>query len=134
MAHPWKIFCSGQTPVQSRRLEGIPRLSVAVLLGALVLFLGACGSGEDGAGGPESGGMAGEPLELVLTPQTSGTTALLQAVSPVSAEVVWVSGHEGTYAKTLDGGESWEFRSGLSYAMEFFKMPKALEFKGMVTE
>ena len=44
---------------------------------------------------------------LELTPQTSGTTALLQAVSPVDARVVWVSGHDGTYARTLDGGETW---------------------------
>ena len=40
--------------------------------------------------------------------QASGTSALLQAVSAVSAEVVWVSGHRGTYARTTDGGRSWE--------------------------
>jgi photosystem II stability/assembly factor-like uncharacterized protein len=44
-------------------------------------------------------------LELVT--QSSGTTALLQAVSPVSERVVWVSGHRGTYARTTDGGASW---------------------------
>lgn len=43
----------------------------------------------------------------VLTPQESGTTALLQAVSPVSPQVVWVSGHRGTFAMTLDGGMTW---------------------------
>ena len=43
----------------------------------------------------------------VLTPQVSGTTSLLQAISPVSAQVVWVSGHQGTYARTLDGGATW---------------------------
>jgi len=42
-----------------------------------------------------------------LTPQTSGTTALLQAVSVVSDQVVWVSGHEGTYARTVNGGTTW---------------------------
>lgn len=108
MAHPWKTFCSGRTPVPFCDMEEIPPLSVAVLLGALVLFLGACGNGEDGAGGRATRGLAGEPLELVLTPQASGTTALLQAVSPVSTDVVWVSGHDATYARTQDGGESWE--------------------------
>ena len=43
-----------------------------------------------------------------LTAQTSGTTQLLQAVSPVSESVVWVSGHGGTYAHTIDGGDTWE--------------------------
>src|SRR5687768_17240736 len=43
----------------------------------------------------------------VLTVQASGTTALLQAVSAVNASVVWASGHDGTYVRTLDGGEAW---------------------------
>ncbi len=44
----------------------------------------------------------------VLTPQHSGTSVLLQAISPVSAEVVWASGHGGTWVRTLDGGATWE--------------------------
>lgn len=43
-----------------------------------------------------------------LTPQESGTTALLQAVSAVSERVVWVSGHRGTVLRTTDGGATWE--------------------------
>ena len=43
----------------------------------------------------------------VLTVQQSGTTALLQAVSAVNDRIVWVSGHAGTFARTLDGGASW---------------------------
>jgi photosystem II stability/assembly factor-like uncharacterized protein len=42
-----------------------------------------------------------------LMPQQSGTSALLQAVSAVSEDVAWVSGHDGTYARTTDGGQSW---------------------------
>ena len=42
-----------------------------------------------------------------LMPQESGTTVLLQAVSAVSEDVVWVSGHDGTYARTTDGGQTW---------------------------
>src|SRR5882672_2771991 len=42
-----------------------------------------------------------------LTPQQSGTTALLQAVSVVNDKVVWVSGHAGTWARTTDGGTTW---------------------------
>ncbi len=43
-----------------------------------------------------------------LETQESGTEALLQAVSPVSDDVVWVSGHQGTYARSVDGGTTWE--------------------------
>jgi photosystem II stability/assembly factor-like uncharacterized protein len=46
----------------------------------------------------------------------------------------WAVGAGGTVVRTIDSGETWKFRSGLSYAMKFFQMPKALEFKGMVTE
>ena len=42
-----------------------------------------------------------------LTPQISGTINRLQAVSPVSPRVVWVSGVAGTYAVTTDGGNTW---------------------------
>ena len=43
-----------------------------------------------------------------LVAQQSGTTALLQAVSVVSERVVWVSGHRGTWARTSDGGSTWQ--------------------------
>ena len=42
-----------------------------------------------------------------LTPQVSGTTERLQAVSPVNDRVVWASGTGGTYALTTDGGDHW---------------------------
>ena len=42
-----------------------------------------------------------------LTPRASGTSSLLQAISPVSAGVVWASGHRGTWARSLDGGVTW---------------------------
>ncbi|MGH7482207.1 MAG: WD40/YVTN/BNR-like repeat-containing protein, partial [Longimicrobiales bacterium] len=38
----------------------------------------------------------------------SGTDELLQAVSVVDAAVVWVSGHGGTFARTTDGGATWQ--------------------------
>jgi len=44
----------------------------------------------------------------VMTAQVSGTSNLLQAVSPVTDSIVWVSGHGGTFARTLDGGATWE--------------------------
>lgn len=42
-----------------------------------------------------------------LVEQVSGTGHLLQAVSVVDRDVVWVSGHGGTYARSTDGGATW---------------------------
>ena len=45
---------------------------------------------------------------LSLTSQTSGTTALLQAVSAPSDRIAWVSGHAAAVLRTTNGGASWE--------------------------
>lgn len=42
------------------------------------------------------------------TAQQSGTDALLIAVSAVNDRVAWVSGTKGSYARTLDGGATWQ--------------------------
>ena len=42
-----------------------------------------------------------------LTPQSSGTTNRLQAISVVSPLVAWASGVGGTYTVTTDGGATW---------------------------
>lgn len=73
--------------------------ALALLAGAL-----ACARATPS---PSSSTDALHPLPPVLTPQRSGTTALLQAVSVVSDRVVWVSGHDGTYARTTNGGATW---------------------------
>ena len=41
------------------------------------------------------------------TPQQSGTTARFRGVSAVSPMVAWASGSAGTYARTTDGGATW---------------------------
>lgn len=43
----------------------------------------------------------------ILEEQASGTGVLLQAVSVAGPDVVWVSGHGGTWARTTDGGRTW---------------------------
>ena len=45
-----------------------------------------------------------------LEEQTSGTTSLLQAVSVVDSNVVWISGHDATVLRTVDGGRTWAAR------------------------
>lgn len=66
----------------------------------LIAFLAACA----GSAGPGSQ----EPLTPRLEEQRSGVDVLLQAVSVVDSNTVWVSGHGGTWARTTDGGRSWQ--------------------------
>jgi photosystem II stability/assembly factor-like uncharacterized protein len=74
------------------------RTIIAVLLAAL---LNACASTA-----PPT---ANEPvLAPLLEAQVSGTNALLIAVSVVDSQVVWVSGTLGTWARTTDGGATWQ--------------------------
>jgi photosystem II stability/assembly factor-like uncharacterized protein len=76
----------------------VPALALAVGLAAM-LALAAC------AGAPAPGAPAPAP---VLVEQTSGVTAILQAVSAVSDDVAWVTGHSATVLRTIDGGATWE--------------------------
>lgn len=46
--------------------------------------------------------------QAVVTEQVSGVRALLQAVSPVDANIVWASGTGGTVLRSRDGGDTWE--------------------------
>lgn len=51
------------------------------------------------------------PLPLagqVVSEQHAPIPGLLQAVSAVSAEVAWVSGHHAAVLRTIDGGRSWQ--------------------------
>lgn len=41
-------------------------------------------------------------------PQSSGTTVRFRGVSAVSSTVAWASGEKGTYARTTDGGKTWQ--------------------------
>ena len=76
-------------------------MSRSVLLAAIGLgaALGGCS-----ARSPGSSQAAGVPT---LTPQESGTTNRLQAISVVSPQIAWASGVGGTYVVTADGGDTW---------------------------
>jgi len=55
--------------------------------------------------GPNAGGDAvSAPTLPTVVAQPSGVDAVLQAISPVSDDVVWIGGHEGTILLTQDGG------------------------------
>ena len=46
----------------------------------------------------------------VLSEQDAHSTALFQAVSvsAINPRIVWISGHSGTWARSLNGGKTWE--------------------------
>ncbi len=61
------------------------------------------------AGPPPGSAQSPARLEyLQITTQETGVRSLFQAISPVSENVVWISGHRGTYGRTTDGGATWE--------------------------
>jgi len=61
----------------------------------------------------DSRGLVPDSLRVRITSekQDSQTQVLLQAVSVVDEDTVWVSGHEGTYMLTVDGGLNWIART-----------------------
>ena len=48
------------------------------------------------------------PPTITVEPVNSNSSNLLQAISIVDEHVAWVSGHQATFLRTQDGGESWE--------------------------
>lgn len=76
-----------------------------MLVGTLVVA--GCANSGDAASAPGRNGASAEVQTLTVTPQTSGTEALLQAVSPVDDDIVWLSGHAGTFVVSGDGGTTW---------------------------
>src|SRR6187397_2716238 len=44
----------------------------------------------------------------VLTDQSMKSSTRFQAVSALSNDVAWISGTRGSWARTLDGGKTWQ--------------------------
>jgi photosystem II stability/assembly factor-like uncharacterized protein len=87
-----------------------PRSSAALIAGIVAATTLACSDSSDPSSAPaiSTAESASAPK---VTPQSSGTTERLQAISPVSNRVAWASGTGGTFAVTTDGGAHW--RSGV---------------------
>lgn len=92
-------------PVRSRSPSAADRLSAPAILVLVAGLAGACAGGAPGAT-PE-GAQPTVVGAARLEDQPSGTTVLLQAVSVVDSNVVWIGGHGGTWARTTDGGRTW---------------------------
>ncbi len=47
-------------------------------------------------------------LQFTWLPQSSGTKASLRGLSAVDDKVAWASGTQGTFVRTIDGGNNWK--------------------------
>ncbi|HEV2130978.1 MAG TPA: hypothetical protein VGR27_07745 [Longimicrobiaceae bacterium] len=72
-----------------------------------LLLVSACAGPPAPADQPAAGATA-EGFVPAWHPQESGTTASLRGLSVVSREVAWASGSGGTFARTTDGGATWQ--------------------------
>jgi photosystem II stability/assembly factor-like uncharacterized protein len=61
--------------------------------------------------------------------QESGTTASLRGVSAVSDKIVWASGSNGTFLRTLDGGTHWNASKVTGAADLDFRAVRAFDEK-----
>ncbi len=85
-----------------------------VFAGCAMLALASCGAGADWTSATTHSDAVASDREALkssatptVTPQTSGTTAGLIAISAVNARVAWAVGRFGTYVITTDGGKTW---------------------------
>lgn len=78
-----------------RRTSPLTFLAAAALASAF-----ACAAHRPAAEPPSA-------VPVMVAPQRSGTTALLQDVSAPDSLVVWVGGHAATWARTINGGAHW---------------------------
>jgi photosystem II stability/assembly factor-like uncharacterized protein len=84
------------------------RAAVGLVMAATLGVLG-CGAGEQGT----TDAVAAQDDAIhknsgpKITPQTSGTTNGLIAVSALNSRVVWASGRAGTFVVTSNGGKTW---------------------------
>jgi photosystem II stability/assembly factor-like uncharacterized protein len=88
------------TAPHSRLPFARPRYSLLARAVTASVMLAACSHGARTSSDPVR-------APYTATSQRIGTTALLQAISVVDSNVVWVSGHRGSYARTTDGGATW---------------------------
>jgi photosystem II stability/assembly factor-like uncharacterized protein len=82
--------------------------NAAAATGVAALISVACSGAFDSTPGIFSSPSQKSSDGPTLTPQESGTSARLQAVSPVDELVVWASGLGGTFVLTKDGGQTWQ--------------------------
>ena len=75
---------------------------------ALALCLTGCAAAPPSL--PAVASSADLASRLALSPQDSGTEALLISAHALSDRIVWAAGTGGTVARTTDGGATWDTR------------------------
>jgi photosystem II stability/assembly factor-like uncharacterized protein len=104
--------CGILSPVSPPGASVFRSLSISIALGVLagaVVASFACSDGftSTTTGFATDGRQSSSTDGPTLTPQVSGTTQRFFAVSPVDDRVVWASAAGGTFARTINGGDTW---------------------------
>ncbi|MFY0600426.1 MAG: hypothetical protein JXR03_12205 [Cyclobacteriaceae bacterium] len=60
-----------------------------------------------------------QPIKVETWKQHSSNQNLMQAISIVDEETIWLSGHGATFCKTVDSGKTWEVFSHPSDTLQF---------------
>jgi len=55
----------------------------------------------------QAGNLPAQQFEITWEAQQSGLTSSLRGICAVNEKIAWVSGTRGSYARTLDGGQTW---------------------------
>jgi hypothetical protein len=93
-------------------MNGITFRNAGVLVAAAAFLALGCGQGaQDTAAVATEQDALHKQHGRRFTPQKSGVTGLLIAVSAVNERVVWAAGVNGTFVVTTNGGKHW--RSGV---------------------
>src|SRR4051794_10191427 len=90
-----------------RRLSVIPMIRTVLTLGAGSLVVAGLGlaAPAQAASGADVGKTSAHQPSWQLRP--TGSTSHFRGLSPVSRQVVWISGYDGLVLRTVDGGRSW---------------------------
>ena len=97
-----------RTPLLPRPSDKPSQLSTFLL--SLALLAPACGADPGGPAADSTAAALSAATAPSVTPQVSGVTVRLDAVSAVNDRVAWASGRLGTVLRTVDGGETWQVR------------------------
>jgi hypothetical protein len=63
---------------------------------------------------------------------TSGTKTSMRGLSVVTDKIVWASGSNGTVAKSIDGGETWQWLTVKGYGKTDFRDIEAFDEKNAI--
>ena len=69
--------------------------------------------------------VSGHLSAQILTPVVSGQNSSIRGISVVNSSTIWLSGSKGCFARSTDGGKTWEWKQLAEYLSVDFRGVKA---------